>query len=67
MADIKLKPCPFCGGEVSLMYNSLGIYTFYHGYGYDDCPFQDIVLEDDDISTLGEAADAWNRRAYNDD
>lgn len=59
MADIDLKPCPFCGGDV----------RFDEAYSYfrdtviycDSC---DMVFTLDDCeATNSEIVEAWNRRA----
>ena len=61
----ELKPCPFCGGSVSMIYNSLdNAYKFYHKSGFDAigcCVLEPIVLHG--FSSLQEAGEAWNRRA----
>lgn len=60
----KLKPCPFCGKPVSMVYNSFdNAYKFYHKSGTDAvacCVLEPIVL--DGFPSLAEAAKAWNRR-----
>ena len=61
----ELKPCPFCGKPVTIVYNSFdNAYKFFHraGFGEVDCFVQEpIVL--DSCSSLKDAAEAWNRRA----
>ena len=61
----ELKPCPFCGGAVSMLYNSMdNAYKFYHKSGFDSlhcCVLEPIVLHG--FCSLAEAAEAWNRRA----
>lgn len=61
----KLKPCPFCGGDVTMIYNSLdNSYKFYHKNVIDAiecCVLEPIVLYG--FSSLAEAGEAWNRRA----
>lgn len=59
MAEIKLKPCPFCGGEAKLRVSG--------GCDGEDCLVwaycvkcgADSAL----LDTAEEAAEAWNRRA----
>ena len=62
----ELKPCPFCGGSVTMVYNSFdNAFKFYHK----DCKkgeecriIEPIMLKG---ISLAEAAEAWNRRADN--
>ena len=60
----KLKPCPFCGKSVSMIYNSLdNAFKFYHKNGDDDmncCVIEPIMIE---ARSLADAAQKWNRRA----
>ena len=59
MSEIKLKPCPFCGGEAETFYWQAHINDEYHlnlvcttcGAGFQD------------VSSEKEAFEAWNRRA----
>ena len=64
----ELKPCPFCGGAVSMIYNSFdNAFKVYHKSGFDSaecCVLEPIVL--DGLSSLAEAGEAWNRRAEDD-
>ena len=61
----ELKPCPFCGGAVFMIYNSADdAFKVYHKSGFDAsecCVLEPIVL--DGLSSLAEAREAWNRRA----
>lgn len=64
----KLKPCPFCGGAVSVCYVSIfKAFVFTHKDEFADCMFPELVayFDDYDISSLEHAAAAWNRRANN--
>ena len=60
----KLKPCPFCGKPVCMIYNSLdNAFKFYHKNGMDDlncCAIEPIMLKG---HSLADAAKLWNRRA----
>ena len=63
----ELKPCPFCGKEVSFVYRSAeNAFYFYHKRGRDavDCPaLEPFVIDNIDDMSLRGAAEAWNRRA----
>lgn len=64
----ELKPCPFCGGDMNMVYRSASrMYMIYHEDGGRLCdiigPFKIHVSR---ARSLGEAADCWNRRANND-
>ena len=54
MSEIKLKPCPFCGGEAEMFGNESVVFV-----GCKECTC--ITEWDDDIS----AEIGWNRRADN--
>ena len=65
----ELKPCPFCGGKMSMIYRSSdNAFHVFHASGFDavKCPILEPFLIDsvDDMSLRG-AAEAWNRRADN--
>ena len=51
MADTKLKPCPFCGGEAHFVNNDNWI-------ACGDCGAETSYFD-----TKEEATEAWNRRA----
>ena len=51
MSEIKLKPCPFCGGEAEMFGNESAVFV-----GCKECTC--ITEWDDDIS----AEIGWNRR-----
>ena len=51
MAD-KLKPCPFCGGEVELKKNDFGFYVI--------CP--ECMCSTQNYSTDDDAISTWNNR-----
>ena len=59
----RLKPCPFCGGEVLLSYSSKGNFHFRHK-AYGRCMFFEFVchITPKGVGCLAEAAEAWNRR-----
>ena len=61
-----LKPCPFCGDPVVLRFIGRGpAFIFYHKEPSNNCMFTSFIADQDDydISTLAQAAAAWNRRA----
>lgn len=60
-----LKPCPFCGGKVSLTYHSGdNVYRIWHHWGNSAECFiaEPIELPGNQLKSLSEAAQAWNRR-----
>lgn len=58
----KLKPCPFCGGRVSITYNS-GVNAFAVWHTKAPCFIEPFWISGDDAKTLNEAYAFWNRRA----
>lgn len=59
---MNLKPCPFCGGKVSMVYNSFAhAFRVYHSEKK-EC-FIGEPIEIYGPKSLQEAAEAWNRRA----
>ena len=60
----ELKPCPFCGKPVSMIYNSFdNAFKFYHQDGMNDlkcCVVEPIMLKG---KSLADAKEKWNRRA----
>lgn len=62
MPEIKLKPCPFCGGEAATV--------FYTGYIYVSCEncgatSEMVKISEEYSATEKAAAEAWNRRVDN--
>ena len=57
----KLKPCPFCGGRVSITYNS-GDNAFAVWHTKEPCFIEPLWISGDDAKTLNEAYAFWNRR-----
>ena len=59
--EIKLKPCPFCGGEAELASDIFYgrrvwfVRCRWEGYG--------VSVETEDRGTPQEAAELWNKRA----
>ena len=60
MAELKLKPCPFCGGKAEVEYGASGYNVYQIGCQNGEC-FAYAGWGD----TPEEAAEAWNRRAKN--
>lgn len=60
--EIKLKPCPFCGGKAELMKND---FWSSADWWYVTCsnPHCGVHAETSDRPTPQEAAEIWNRRA----
>ena len=58
-----LKPCPFCGGEVNVMYRSdMRAFVFWHTKRSERCPlFNPIELKVDMVRSLKEAREIWNK------
>ena len=61
----KLKPCPFCGKEMTLLSTSTKrAFVFLHK-GLINCPFYDFEISWETAKSLDEATALWNRRANN--
>lgn len=61
MNEIKLLPCPFCGGEAEIQYGACDYNVFQVVCNTEEC--QAMVGWADNKY---DAAKAWNRRAYDD-
>lgn len=59
----KLKPCPFCGKEVTVVSSSLRKGFLFLHKGLRNCPFYRFEIAWDTAKTLREATELWNRRA----
>lgn len=63
-----LKPCPFCGGEVNIVYKSFDNSFFvYHNSGMDaiECVIHEpFEIDAPNVKSLADARKAWNRRAH---
>lgn len=57
MSEIKLKPCPFCGGKADLYLDGRGLYVAQCVY----CGSRTICHQ----TKIG-ATGSWNRRVEND-
>lgn len=59
----KLKPCPFCGREMTIYSSSrLMRFTISHK-GLRSCYFHSFEIDWQTVGSLAEATEAWNRRA----
>lgn len=71
--EIKLKPCPFCGAEVTMRKGVKGapqMFAFNHHGGRNGYNMNPTCIVRTDIVFINrreaqEWADAWNRRADN--
>lgn len=61
----QLKPCPFCGGKVTMTYNSFSnTFNVYHDE--EACALcEPIQIDGGLVKSLSEATKAWNMRADN--
>lgn len=58
-----LKPCPFCGGEVRMTYNSMDkAFNIWHRFN--KCAMTE-PMRLDDAESLADAEEKWNRRMEN--
>lgn len=57
----KLKPCPFCGDSVNIMYNS-ALHEFHVYHDYEECKFNVFTIDGYYAKSLKEAYDIWNTR-----
>ena len=57
-----LKPCPFCGGEVSITYHSAdNVFSIWHKH--DGCKFiEPMYIDGEYAKSLSDARDIWNKR-----
>lgn len=65
MSELKLKPCPFCGGEMNISCSSrIRRFTISHR-NLRNCHFYSFEIDWQTVGSLAEAIKAWNRRADN--
>lgn len=64
MPEIKLKPCPFCGGEGEL--KTSGFNNCYSLVECKQCEAESRAFRiSNEYCSDEKAAEAWNRRIYN--
>lgn len=62
MNDGILKPCPFCGGTMTLVSSSkTKTFTFSHK-GLRNCPFFKFEMSWDVAKSIADAKELWNMR-----
>lgn len=66
MSD-KLKPCPFCGQEVTLKSTSATKSFVISHVGLRNCAFYNFEISWEIGETLKNATTLWNRRAESED
>lgn len=60
----KLKPCPFCGGEASVI-KTLCLKNNYEGYFVQHpCDMTIAPIKTSSFATEQQAIATWNRRSY---
>lgn len=64
ISNSKLKPCPFCGDSVNIMYNS-ALNVFHVCHDNEECKFNGFEIDGYYASSLKEAYDIWNTRSTN--
>lgn len=57
MSEVKLKPCPFCGGEAEIC----NIYDHRRSVRCHKCWAKSVFVDESDIK---EAVEAWNKRVH---
>ena len=60
----EIKPCPFCGGKMSVTYNSLGTFNFWHIEPTVCLCSEPFQISTDNAKTINEAIEIWNTRRY---
>ena len=58
-----LLPCPFCGGQVSITYNSAdNMFSVWHKR--DGCKFiEPMYIDGEHAKSLSDARSIWNKRS----
>lgn len=78
MSELKIKPCPFCGGEmkfykksyVNKFGNTVTMQYYQHADMEQDCVLDEICMPftigagdaDEETGYIGEYAERWNKR-----
>lgn len=63
---MKLKPCPFCGGEAILAHDHVGLGASYIRCG--KCGLESVrFIKSFDVASDDEAIEYWNRRSAPDE
>ena len=58
----KLKPCPFCGKEITLLSSSKKCAFIFSHKGLRNCAFYNFEISWETAKSLDEAKILWNRR-----
>lgn len=59
----ELKPCPFCGREITVRSSSRSYSFVFSHKELRNCPFFKFEIMWQDAKSLKEAVEWWNRRA----
>lgn len=63
-SNSQLKPCPFCGDTVNIMYNSASnVFHVYHDN--EECKFNEFEIDGYYAKSLSDAYKIWNTRSTN--
>ena len=66
ISNSNLKPCPFCGDSVNIMYNSaLNAFFVYHDSYAEKCKFNEFEIDGYFAKSLSDAYKIWNTRSTN--
>lgn len=63
MDEYEMRPCPFCGGEMTVSFASRPRRFKFAHKGLRNCYFYAFEVDPVAAETLAEAIKAWNRRA----
>lgn len=68
ISNSKLKPCPFCGDTVNIIYNSVSdVFHVYHDHvtRLEECKFNAFEIDGYYAKSLSDAYKIWNTRSTN--